>query len=201
MRLELTGRHVPITPELRALIDQKLARVLRQVNDSGISASVIVAEQKFQKIVEVSLHARGERFLHAVARALTWELAVNKAVEKLEQQTRKMKGKWQERKKGRARALDVAGDVDPVAPAEAMSSTPPSGVVRAVRYEVKVLSLGDAVEAIDEQDAAFLVFRDRESNGIQVIFRRRDGRFGLIDADVDEGARVGARSGPLKMRR
>ncbi len=187
MRLELTGRHIPVTPELRSLVDQKLARVLRQVNDDGISASVIVAEQKFQKIVEASLHARGERFLHAVARALTWELAVNKAVEKLEQQTRKMKGKWQARKKGRARPIDVdaSADVTPAATAGAPPSMPlPDSIVRAVRYQVQVLLLDEAVAAIDEQDAAFLVFRDRGTNGICVIFRRRDGRFGLIDTDA-----------------
>ena len=51
MRLELTGRHVSISPGLRTLVNEKLARVLRQVNDSGISAAVIVSASS---MVEVS---------------------------------------------------------------------------------------------------------------------------------------------------
>lgn len=185
MRLELTGRQVSVTPELRSLVDQKLARVLRQVNDSGISASVIVAEQRFQKIVEASLHARGERFLHAVARAASWDLAVNQAVEKLEQQARKMKGKWQSRKKGSPRITEATPEPDVAETAAApLPPAASSRVVRALRYEVVPLSLDEAVAAIDDQDAAFLVFRDRETGGVQVLFRRRDGRFGLIAAEA-----------------
>ncbi len=183
MRLELTGRHVTVSPGLRSLVNQKLARVLRQVNDSGISASVIVAKEKFLKVVETSLHARGERFLYAVARADSWELAVNQAVEKLEQQARKMKGKWQVRKRRgtspRARP--------PVAPAAEDAVTPAARrrrIVRASRYSVKPMTVEEATLELEDQEAAFLVFRDAVTEAVNVIYRRKDGQLGLIEPDA-----------------
>lgn len=185
MRLELTGRHVTISPGLRSLVDQKLARVLRQVNDSGISAAVIVTKEKFQKVVEASLHLRGERFLHAVARAETWEFAVNQAVEKLEQQTRKLKGKWETRK--RRPAASRTGR--PVAtPEEGLAAprvkTRPRRVVRAAQYAVKPMSVEEASLELGDQDMEFLVFRDDTTDAISVLYRRKDGRLGLIVPDA-----------------
>lgn len=186
MRLELTGRKVTISPGLRALVDDKLARVLRQVNDSGISAAVIVTKEKFLKVVDVALHARGERFLHAVARADTWELAVNAAAEKLEQQARKMKGKWKTKtrraagtKATRAAALEAAAapGLEPPAP-------PAPRIVRASRYAVKSMSAQEAAVQLQALDTEFLVFRDAVTDAVNVLYRRKGGQFGLIEPDA-----------------
>lgn len=185
MRLELTGRHVTISPGLRTLVDDKLARVLRQVNDSGISAAVIVTKEKFMKVVDVALHARGERFLHAVARAETWEVAVNAATEKLEQQARKMKGKWQQRKrrgtgpKARQAAVDTAASEVTLPPAPRARR-----VIRNARYPVKPMTVDEAVIELDALDASFVVFRDASTETVHVLYRRKDGQYGLIEPDA-----------------
>jgi len=102
MRLELTGRKVAISPGLRRVVDQKLGKLLRHLNDSGISAAVVVSKEKVNNVVELSLHARGERYLNAVGKATTWEHAVSDAVEKVLGQVEKAKGRWQERRKREA---------------------------------------------------------------------------------------------------
>jgi putative sigma-54 modulation protein len=181
MRLELTGRHVTVSPALRSLVNQKLARVLRQVNDSGISASVIVSTVKFEKVVEVSLHARGERFLHALARAEAWDLAVNQAVEKIEQQARKMKGKWQSKRRVSARKARRP----PVAREEALApATRRPRVVRASRYSVKPMTVDEAMLELEDQESQFLVYRDATTDAINVLYRRKDGQLGLIEPEA-----------------
>lgn len=99
MRLELTGRHIVISPGLRHLVTRKLAKVQRVLNESGVSAAIIVTKEKIHNVVEITLHARGERFLHAVAKAGSWETAATDAVAKILHQMEKVKGKWQERKR------------------------------------------------------------------------------------------------------
>jgi len=99
MRVELTGRHITISPGLRNLVDRKLGKVRRVLNDAGMSAAVVVTKEKVNNVVEVTLHARGERFLHAVAKATSWETAMTNVVAKVMHQTEKVKGKWQERKR------------------------------------------------------------------------------------------------------
>ena len=99
MRVELTGRHVEISPGLRNLVTRKLAKVDRVLNNAGVSAAVVVTKEKLKNVVEVTLHARGEHFLHAVAKAETWATAMTTVVDKVLHQAEKLKGKWQERKR------------------------------------------------------------------------------------------------------
>jgi ribosomal subunit interface protein len=99
MRLELTGRHLIVSPRLRALVTRKLGKVHRVLNDTGVSAAVILTTEKVANVVEITLHARGERFLHAVAKADTWESATTDAIAKILHQAERVKNKWQERKK------------------------------------------------------------------------------------------------------
>jgi len=99
MRVELTGRHIHISPALRILVDRKLAKIRRVLNDAGVSAAIVVTQEKVNRVAEITLHARGEQFLHAVGKASTWETAMTRAVAKVLHQTEKVKGKWQERKR------------------------------------------------------------------------------------------------------
>jgi putative sigma-54 modulation protein len=107
MRVELTGHQVEISPGLRNLVDRKLAKVHRVLNDAGVSAGVVVKKEKVKNIVEITLHARGERFMHAVGKAETWQTAMTAAVSKLMHQTEKVKGVWHERKRRGAAARSV----------------------------------------------------------------------------------------------
>jgi putative sigma-54 modulation protein len=99
MRVELTGHQVDISPGLRNLVDRKLAKVTRVLDDAGLSAGVVVKKEKVNNVVEITLHARGERHMHAVGKAGTWQAAMTQAVAKLLHQTEKVKGLWQERKR------------------------------------------------------------------------------------------------------
>ena len=99
MRVELTGHQVEISPGLRNLVDRKLAKVTRVINDAAVSAGVVVKKEKVAHVVEITLHTRGERFLHAVGKGETWQIAMTAAVDKVLHQSEKVKGKWQERKR------------------------------------------------------------------------------------------------------
>ena len=114
MRLELTGRHIEITPPLRRLVNAKLVKLERLLNDSAVSAQIVLGEERAQRCTEITVHARGEKFLHAVGSARTWETSLGQAIARVSQQAQKVKGKWQERKrdprgpKGRARLRQTA---------------------------------------------------------------------------------------------
>ena len=99
MRLELTGRRVDITPALRKLVDTKLARLDRLLNDGAVSAQAVLEREKFRFLTEITLHARGERFLHGVGDAAGWETSLTEAIDKIAQQAKKLKGKREERKR------------------------------------------------------------------------------------------------------
>src|SRR5438132_13598967 len=118
MQLELTGRHLDITQALRRLVTTKITKLERVLNDSAVSAHVVLAREKHRHLTEINVHARGENFLHAVGDAPNWEASLSEAIDKLGQQALKIKGKWQPWKRRGAKAVSFeaapeAADMSP----------------------------------------------------------------------------------------
>src|SRR5438128_2019705 len=101
MRLELTGRHFEITHALRRLVTTKVTRLERLLNDRALSAQAVLTQEKNRRRAEITLHARGEKFLHSVGDAPMWQAAIAAAFDKLMQQAQKTKGKLEGRKRPR----------------------------------------------------------------------------------------------------
>src|SRR5438874_7031592 len=99
MRLELTGRHVEITPTLRRLVDHKLAKLERMLDHAALSAQTVLTQEKHRHRTDITLHARGEKFLHGAGDAASWEASIGGAIEKIAQQVQKVKGKWKSRRR------------------------------------------------------------------------------------------------------
>ena len=108
MRLELTGRHLEITSAIRRVVQSKLTRLERLMNDAAVSAQVVISVDKTSVRADVSLHARGEKFLHSAGKGDEFMAAMIDAVDKLVQQGKTVKGKWQERRRHPARAVSRA---------------------------------------------------------------------------------------------
>jgi len=104
MRLELTGRHIDITPDLDRLVHRKIAKLERLLNSRAVSVHTVLSVEKHRHRTEVTLHAAGDVFFHGVGDTGDWQTSVADAVEKILQQAQKLKGKAQVRKSGRAAA-------------------------------------------------------------------------------------------------
>jgi putative sigma-54 modulation protein len=194
MRLELTGRHVSITPALRRLVDSKLAKLERLLNDSAVSAQAVLTRERHRHRTDITLHARGEKFLHGVGTTPSWETSVCEAIDKISQQAQKVKGKWQGRKRrGDAVRVDASGTAE----AEEAVATPGSddagrsrrrvrmpAVFRASRCSVRLMSVGDAARQINSGSEELIVFRDLETSAIHVLYRRSNGELTLIQTDA-----------------
>jgi len=180
MRLELTGRNVEITPALRTLVDRKLAKLTRVLNDAIVSAQVVLTQQKYRHVTDMSLHMRGDHVLAGKTAGGTWTESVGRATEKIAQQATRVKGKWVERKR-RATPARVLPAPAPEPPAA--EELPLPRVVRATRYHVKPLSVEDAAMTVEAGADGFLVFRNADTGAINVLYRRKNGDLGLIEPE------------------
>ena len=190
MRLELTGCHVDITPALRRLVDAKIGKLERLLNDSALSAQAVLTREKHRRRAEITVHARGEHFLHAVGDSATWEASLSEAIAGIRQQAQRVKGKWQGRKRhGTARGVPAAGEHR-----EAVAVRPVGGVrrerarmpriVRASRQAIKPMSVSDAVKEIDIMRDGVVVFRDPATEAINVLYRRSNGELTLVETEA-----------------
>lgn len=179
MRLELTGRKLDITPNLRRLVERKLAKLERLLAHRALSAQVVLSPGKRFLRADITLHARGEKFLHAVGEASEWDAALSQAAEKIEQQAQKVKGKWQDRKRrGTAAPVEVE-TVEPEAPRQRTPARMPR-VLRTMRQVVRSLSVADAARRLDGAEEGVVVFRDDETDGLSVLYRNSSGELVLV---------------------
>ena len=188
MRLELTGRHVDITPTLRRLVDTKLAKLERALNDSAMSAHAVLTREKHRHRADITLHARGEKFLHGVGDSGSWETSLSVAIDKITQQAHKIKGKWQERKRHGVKGVPLVGEereATAVKPARARRErVRMPRILRKSRQPLTPMSLADAARAIDSGGDGIIVFRDLETSAISVLYRRANGELTLVETEA-----------------
>ena len=175
MRLDITGRNVEITSPLRQLLDKRLGRLARLLNDAAVSVVITLTKEKYRHRTEIVVHTKGDHLLRGNGEGTGWPLSVREATEKVEQQAETLKGKWHARRRTHSKARAVRG-----APAETPA---PPRVVRAARYAVKPMSIEDAALRLESGEETFVVFRNAESDAVSILFRRKDGNLGLIEPD------------------
>jgi len=175
MQLDITARHMELGAPLRQLITKRLARLDRVLNDAAVSAIVIVTQEKYRHGTEIAVHTRGDHVLRGNGQASTWALSIRDAVEKIEQQAVKLKGKWDERKRKGAGSRVVR------TPAGEPGSV--RRIIRATRYAVKPMSAEDAALRVGDGPETFVVFRNSETDAVSILYRRKDGNLGLIEPE------------------
>jgi putative sigma-54 modulation protein len=186
MRLELTGRHVQITPVLRRLVDGKLAKLERLLNSSALSAQAVLSVEKHVHRADITLHARGDKFLHGFGSSDTWESSVTEAIDKISQQAHRLKGKWEARKRraGAKRTRPVAATAaQPVSATRRTERVRMPRTMRFTKQTVKAMSVADAARQVDADSDGVVVFRDLETDAINVLYRRANGELTLLETE------------------
>src|SRR4051812_22131420 len=194
MRLELTGRQVDITPALRRLLDTKLGKLERLLNDRAVSAQAVLSRLKNGCRADITLHARGEKFLHGVGKGATWEPSVGDAVAKIMQQAQKVKGKWQNRTRHAAKAaLAAAAENGGTATAPERSARSARGgpgragmprIVRLASQPVKPMSVADAARQVEADGGGVVVFRNAQTLTVSVLYRGANGELTLVETEA-----------------
>ena len=179
MRVDITGRHLDITPGLRQLIGTRLAKLERLLNDRAISATITLTKEKYRHRTEVVVHAKGDHMLSGVGEGSGWRISVRQAVDKVEHQAEKLKSKWTEskRQRGGTRAANAASAAPP------RRAAPARRTVRATRYAVKPMSVEDAALRLESGGDTFVVFRNADTDAVSIVHRRKDGTLGLIEPE------------------
>jgi len=189
MRLEVTGRHVAVTPVLRRIVERKVVKLERLLADVVVSAQVVLTEVPRARRADITLHTRGEHFLHSGAEAASWDEAMGRAIERLLQQAMKLKGKWQERKRpGRVPTAERVETRSPGTPPPARRRTrvPTARLpttLHTARLAPASMTVSAAVRAIEASPDRVVVFRDAETTGLSVLVRRAGGDLALLEIE------------------
>ena len=178
MRIEITGRHIDITPAIRDFTEDKLKKLERWI-DEILETHVVLSVEKHRHIAEIVLRARTRTFTGTDATGDMYA-SIGNAADKIEKQARKLKDKFTGRRKHSRPAARTAS-----LPEESRDGdgAEPRRIIRVPVDTKKPMSIEDAALFLAETEQEFLVFREARSQRISVLYRRRDGHLGLIEPD------------------
>ena len=175
MRIEVTGRHVEVTPAIKTHVETELKKLANMFPGDAANAHFVVDVEKNRQKAEIVLMV-GERVLTANTADKDLYTAITKAVQKVEKQALKLKEKRVDRRQSAKKTAEVAPTPDGAIPA----APPPPRIVEANNYAVKPMTAEEAAIRLAGEMNQFLVFRDAESESLSVIYKRSDGNYGLI---------------------
>ena len=183
MSVDITGRHIEITEPLRKFATDRLER-LRGIIDEIIEVHFILTVEKHQRhIAEVNIKTRRD-FYHGEEVSTDMYTSIAAVLDKVEKQILKDKGKTTARK--RRNNHEPAGGVTTsslVEVEEALGERLPR-IIRSHEVAAKPMSVDDAAIEVGDSDHEFLVFRNAQTERLNVVYKRKDGNIGWIEPEA-----------------
>ncbi|HLS88662.1 MAG TPA: ribosome-associated translation inhibitor RaiA [Sphingobacteriaceae bacterium] len=176
MNIIVSGKNVEVTDALRDYVERKVGRIERYF-PNPLTAQVTLSTQRERHIVEVTVPVPADSLLlRAEEDSGDMYASVDAAVEKLERQIRKYKTRINRRaRRLNARQLPLVG------PDGEEEGDEEPRVVKTKRFSVKPMDTEEAILQMNLLGHDFFVFRDAATHQIHVVYRRKDGHYGLIE--------------------
>ncbi len=185
MQIKITGRRMPVTDPIRSYAEEKISKVAKIHDRDDMSVDVVLhveknPSNKNKDVAEVTAYMKG-MVVRAEEAAPDMYQAIDLVSEKLERQMRKYKTKLVDRRNGKTAVRTAPGD------SELPSTIPeePAGaLVRTKMIDAKSMTEDEAILQLELLGHDFFVFTHADAGTVNVIYRRNDGDYGLIQPAV-----------------
>ena len=179
MEINVTFRHIEPTAELRSYVEGKIHKI-KKYFDSPVEAHIVLGVEKFRHIADVTLSIDGNK-IKAVEQTADMYSSVDKVIDKIEQQLRRMLSRKREYKGEHIKGTEdedlLSGEGDTQ---DTMAESEPR-IIITEKVDTKPMDVDDAAMQMELSKRNFFVFFDSKSNSINVIYKRKDGNLGLIE--------------------
>jgi putative sigma-54 modulation protein len=181
MRLQVKGRNVEVSPAIRSYAEEKLGKLERQLADPTRVELELAVERNpsiADKIVaEGTIWTKGP-VLRAKERSTDMRASIDLLTDKLERQVARYREK--RRRRGHREAdRDGSGQIGGANMATDEEGTPV--IVKTKQFTMHPMSAEEAVLQLELVGHDFFVFRHEDTGEINVVYRRQDGNYGLIE--------------------
>ena len=185
MRTIVKGKNLDVAESDRDYVERKMHRLERLLDDRSEALVVLSVEAHKSDgdsfIVDVSLMVDG-RPIHGTAAGPSHHAAVDEVVDKLERQAVDQR----ERPRLRRRPPQEKEILRSLADGTADPEAPGPRIVKIKRFAIEPMFEEDAVTRMEELGHSFFVFVNAENEQLGVLYRRRDGDYGLIEPEAGD---------------
>ncbi|MCB1008276.1 MAG: ribosome-associated translation inhibitor RaiA [Acidobacteria bacterium] len=183
MNIEYVGRHVDLTDRIRSLTEERLAKAARFLVEP-VEVQLTLENERHLRVAELHVtHRHG--VLHAREENNDLFEAIQNASDAIEKQARRARKRSVDvrRRANRQVAAERHWPIEVLA-RESVDAGGAPRVIRSTRLEIKPMTLEEAASALEASRRGFVVFRDAETEQINVLYRRKDENYGLISPEL-----------------
>ena len=174
MRLQVKGRNLEVSESIRAYAEEKLRKLDRHLAPPTQVELELAVEKNpsiaSNHVAEATVWTKGP-VLRARETSPDMRASIDQLVDKLERQVKRYRDK-------RRRRNHAPGPITPAA-VEPVQAEPL--IVKTKQFAVKPMSAEEAVLQLELVGHDFFVFQDADSGDVNVVYRRRDGNYGVIE--------------------
>ncbi len=174
MKFEYTGRHIEVTPALRSHVEQHFDRLSHLFEGNNSKAHIIIEVERGKHRSEVIVKWRNE-VLTANTSVSDMYKSLSQTIDKIEKQALKLKTKITDKRHKAKKVSTIQDKTNEVKP----SANSPQ-IINTKNYTVKPMTDEEAILRLSEEEKQFLVFRNAADERISVIYKKKDGNYGLI---------------------
>jgi len=184
VQITVTGRHMELTPTLKDHVQSKVSK-LNKYLENILEAHVVLSVEKYRHIAEITIHMDG---VNITGKGETDDMyaSIDQVLEKIEHQITKRKSKHRtpsNRKENIEQKL--SNNLTALEERNSLETETFAGqLVKSSRFEPKPMSPAEAVMQLKVSYDQFLVFANSTTNVINVVYKKKDGNFGLIEPDI-----------------
>jgi putative sigma-54 modulation protein len=178
MKLTTTARHFDASPDLVEYTERKLAK-LKRFFDHILTVDVIMTVEKFRHIAEVNVHVNGHDFT-VKEESEDMMTSVDKATKHLERQMKRFKGKIIANHHKPRKAVMKAMPKEHIIESGSIGVGSPA-VIETVPRDIPEFSVEEAIILMEDQEEHFLLFNNKESGKLNLVYKRSDGHYGVVD--------------------
>ncbi|CUS02859.2 conserved protein of unknown function [Candidatus Promineifilum breve] len=184
MELQITSNNMEVTPRLRTYVEKKTARLDRYLPSlTGIQVTLAMENTRSavqRHVAEITIRDERGTILRAEERHSDMFAAIDAVVDKLYRQIERYRGKRKAKTRGKGEEQDLG---EPLPIAEEFVEEE-QVIVRHKRFALHPMSPEEAVDQMELLGHDFYVFFNADEDGVNVIYRRRDGTFGLLQPEM-----------------
>jgi putative sigma-54 modulation protein len=189
MEMHITGKNLELSPEARNYITKKMGKINRFLPDI-LSFDVVASEEQTRSpdqrfIVQVTLDSKGT-LIRGEERGRDLYTAIDKTAEVMNRQIEHYKGKLPYARKRSSPSIRTnTNEVAAGVAAEAAESEPELKVVKVKKFDVKPMSLEEAVDQMQLLGHDFFLYYNPDDHRMNLLYKRKDGNLGLIEPQVE----------------
>ena len=189
MATTITGRHYEVTDEIRSLITRKLDKIVDKLFAGVIEVRVVLQVEKHRNLCEILINGKEHDVKATHESEVSMTDAINAAIDHVKRQAQKNRSTIRDhhRKDGKAGAgLVTQWSVQVLEPGRLREAGPKRlpRIIKTNNLPILPMTIEDAAESLDGSKNDFIVFRELDSDRINVMFKRRDNNLGLIAPEL-----------------